>query len=212
MVIPHTPHFWSAWVVVCTHYYFFCIDLFSLVKFVCRKSILYILMGIRLPSLPVSILYSCFSDFLITFIFNFVKITKLMLWKLKIFYLTMSQPFVATFVSSVSWHVLWTTMHFSLLPSLDTFLLRLLHTHSEWFALPHTGLVIGWTSLWLMYVTMISTVALCHLSTSFCAVCVIVLLVIFLQLFTFIMFNIAFWDLWTSTLLAQYNTCSLVIS
>ena len=70
-------------------------DLFmDLFMFVCRKSILYIMMGIKLLSLPMPILYSHVSNFSLLFVFNFVIITSLTQNKLKTFNLTMSNSCV----------------------------------------------------------------------------------------------------------------------
>ena len=46
-------------------------DLFSLIKYVYGKTILYILIGIRLPSLPVSILYFHVFVLYVPFVFCF---------------------------------------------------------------------------------------------------------------------------------------------
>ena len=52
-------------------------NLFGSVMFVCRKSILYIVMCLRLLSLLVSILFLHVSAFCLLFVFNFVIITDL---------------------------------------------------------------------------------------------------------------------------------------
>ena len=62
---------------------------FSSVMFVHRKSILYIVIGIKLPSLPVSILYSHVSFLCLLFILSFEPITDFTLYYLKIFDLNM---------------------------------------------------------------------------------------------------------------------------
>ena len=56
------------------------------------------LIGIKLPSLPVSILYLHVSILCLIFVFNFAIITDAMLWILKMFDLTMSPFSVATLV------------------------------------------------------------------------------------------------------------------
>ena len=85
--------------------YFLSIDLCSTVMFVHGKSILYILFSIKFLLLPVPILYLCVSAFF-DYFFSFVIITDLVLWKLKIFYLTISDSFVVKSVSSATWHLL----------------------------------------------------------------------------------------------------------
>ena len=60
-------------------------DLCSSFIFVCRESILYILMDIKLPLLPLTILYLHVSYFSLLFVLGFVIITDLMLWILKAF-------------------------------------------------------------------------------------------------------------------------------
>ena len=70
-------------------------NLFSPLMLVCGKINLYILMGIKLPSLPVSVLYLYL--FLADFVVNFLIITDLMLRKLKFLYLTASNSCVAIF-------------------------------------------------------------------------------------------------------------------
>ena len=88
--------------------------------------------------------------------------------------------FVATPIFSASWHMLWTLLYLSLLPSLVTFMLWSLCTLSKWFGQPHfVVLPMDQTSVWLMHATASSKVALCHPSAFFCAVCGIVQLVMF---------------------------------
>ena len=64
------------------------------------ERVFYKLMGIRLPSLPVTSLYSHVSILLTFFDFNLAIITDLMLWILKTFDLTMSNSCAATSVCS----------------------------------------------------------------------------------------------------------------
>ena len=69
--------------------------------FCVQMSILNILMGTKLPSLPVSIIYLHVVVWLL-FVPGFVIFTDLTLWKLKIFALMMSKSQVHATVSSVS--------------------------------------------------------------------------------------------------------------
>ena len=80
-------HLWYAWVVVCVQYYFLSVDLFSLIMFMCCGNILYILLGIRNPSLPVLILYLHVPVSFLFLLFSFTIFTNLMVWKLKLFHI-----------------------------------------------------------------------------------------------------------------------------
>ena len=68
---------------------------------------------------------------------------------------------------------------FFLLPALDTFLLWLKHTYLKWLTLA-TPFAIDWASAWFVCVTSGSMAVLCHIFTSFYAVCGIVLLLMLL--------------------------------
>ena len=80
-------------------YYVFTIDLFNSVIFVFGYGAFNILMGIKLPSLPVSVLYSHYSVLGIVLIFNLAVVIDWILWKLKNVELTMSDSSVDTFLS-----------------------------------------------------------------------------------------------------------------
>ena len=69
------------------------------------KSIFYILIGIKLLSLSMSILYLHLSVFWLLLVFTFAIITDLILWKCKIFDPTMSDSCVAPSLSLSSWHI-----------------------------------------------------------------------------------------------------------
>ena len=63
-------HLSYAWIIVCVQCYFLFIDLFNSLIFVCGKSILYILMGIKLTSLPLPNFYLHISFVLFFHFFN----------------------------------------------------------------------------------------------------------------------------------------------
>ena len=109
-------------------------DLFNSFMFICRRSILYILIGIKLPSLPVSILNLHVSVFCLLFSTTWL----LLIWcfgKWKICAFPMSNSCVTTSLSSVSWHRLWTALH--PLSAFGTHLLWPLHIHLEWLSFLH---------------------------------------------------------------------------
>ena len=95
-------HLQYAWVTRCTQYYFLSIDLFRSVISVFGYSTLNILMGIKLPSQPLSILYLHSSVLWLIFVFSLAVITDCMLWKLKCFHLTASNSAVDPSISSAS--------------------------------------------------------------------------------------------------------------
>ena len=180
-------YLWYAWVIICVQYYVFSINLFTSVMFLCRKSILYFMMGIELPSLLLSILYLHVSVLWLHFVF---LITDLMHgnWKYLILSCYHVNSGAVTLVWLVSGCMLGAALHFSLLPSLDPFLIRC--------ATPSTILSIGWISAWLLGITAVSIFVFCHFSTCFCAVCGIVLLFMHFiassSLFSFHAFHITF--------------------
>ena len=108
-------HLWCATVVIVVQDCF-SMDLSSSMISAHGKNILHILMNIRLPSLPASILYINMLTVFTTFCFYLCTITDLMLWILKIFDLSKSKFFAGHLSPSflVSWHMLWTALHFSL--------------------------------------------------------------------------------------------------
>ena len=77
-------------------------NLLNLFTLVCVKSNLHLLIGMKLPSLPVSILCSHISVLWVLFVFHFTIITDLMLWILKAFALTVPQSCVAI---SITYHL-----------------------------------------------------------------------------------------------------------
>ena len=90
-----------------------------------RNSTLNILMGSRLPALPIYILYLHTDVLSLLLVFSIVIITNHMLWKLEIFDLPTSKSLVHTCVISVSCHVLKTVMYIFLPVSFVTCLLAL---------------------------------------------------------------------------------------
>ena len=74
----------------------------------CRKIISHILIGIKLPSLPVSIIYFYTAVFWLLFVLNFMIIPDLMQWKLKTSDFTTLNCFANVPVPSLFWHILWT--------------------------------------------------------------------------------------------------------
>ena len=76
-----------------------------------KRTFIYILLSIKLPSLPVSLLYLYVSILWLLFVFSFVIFSDLTLWKLKIFDITKSNSNATTSLSSSSWHVSYTTLH-----------------------------------------------------------------------------------------------------
>ena len=77
-------------------------DLFQSTILVSVKSPFNILMGIKVPSHPVSILYLHVVFVWLPFIHSFATITNITLWKLQIFDYTMSKYLVGATVSTVS--------------------------------------------------------------------------------------------------------------
>ena len=83
-------------------YYLFIYLHFRLSVLLFGKTTVNILIGIKLPSLPVSILHSCIFVVWVVFISNFAIITNQMLCKLKIFDLIILKSLADTSVSSDS--------------------------------------------------------------------------------------------------------------
>ena len=78
-------------------HYFLSMDLFSSSIFICGESVLYTLIGIRSPLVPVCNLYShIFFDF---FLFSFPINNNLTLWKLKSFDLITSNSCVSVWLA-----------------------------------------------------------------------------------------------------------------
>ena len=182
-----------------------------------KKSIMYILMATRLPSLPLSILYSHFSEFCLFFVFSFAISTNLMLWKLK-FSLSFCIKFQFCHLSfPVSWCVLQIALHFTCCHLLTPSALAPAHSlEMISSATPSTVLAItrhlhGLCELpqylQLLYVTFLLVFVL--------SMAVFGCLCFFMAsnpLLSFVTPSFACWALYTSALLAQHNTCSLVIS
>ena len=81
-------------------------DLFSSFMFVQGKSIMYIMIAFKFPSLPVSIFNQMYVILDCILLLGFAIITDLILWKLKTFDLTMSNSCVDTSLLSSSQHML----------------------------------------------------------------------------------------------------------
>ena len=150
MVTPHIPILISI-----TSYMqvilFLSIDLFSLIMFACGKRVLYILLGIKLPLLAVSILYSHIYVLYLPFVFSNLINSDLTQWKLKIFDFTMSNSFLPhQFPQHLG------TCHELLCMFLCCHLLApfcsgfCTLTQIIGSSTPSTALATGWTSVWLL--------------------------------------------------------------
>ena len=135
--------------------------------FACGKGILYLMMGINLPSLPTSILYLHVFVLWLLFGFNDVIVTDLMLWKLKIFdhvqLLFCHLSFLSILVHVITWYAFFSvaiSWHLSALA-----FTHLLKINSS--ATSSTFHTIDRTSVWFVYLTAVSTVTLFHLSAYF---------------------------------------------
>ena len=85
-------------------------NLFNSLILVCGNGIVYILIAIRMPSLPVSNLNFHISVFQLLLVFSFVIRIDLILSQFKTFDLTISNSCFATSVSSFSYHASWTAL------------------------------------------------------------------------------------------------------
>ena len=188
-------------------------DLFSSVMHVCRKSILYILMGIKLWSLPVSILHLHVSVLWIHVLFSFMIIIDLTLRKSKHFYIPMSNSFSAILLSVLA-HVTCSACLSSAISWHSSASVHSLEMIS--YATSSTALAIGHTFAWLMGITAVSTDVLCHFSACFVPslslFCWSYFFVVSTSLLSSVASKITFWTLCTPTLLVQGNICPLVLS
>ena len=99
----------------CLHCSLICPLFWSVSNVVSGKSTLNTLIGIRFPSLPVSIFYSQSAFVSVFFVFSLAMITNCMLWKLKTFDHTMLFSLADTSESSLSWHITLTVLCLSCL-------------------------------------------------------------------------------------------------
>ena len=192
-------------------------DLFISVIFVHRKNILYILMGIKLPSLPVSILYSHVSILWSLFVFSLWLLVILCYWienhqsyfvKLLCCHLSFLSILTCVmncsefFSVAISWHP-------STLASVNS--LEMISSTT-----PSTALVIGQPSVVLVGVTTVSTVFVSLFCLILCCLGYYSFVHVFLMesnsFLSFVASNITFWGLCTSTIQVQHNTCSLGLS
>ena len=120
---------------------FFLRTSFSSLTLASGQSVLYIFLGIKLPSIPVSILYSHISVLCMHFVFNCAVITDLTLWRLcyqLFFFIVLVYDMNSS--SSFSSAIL---RHLSALTS--AYLLDVVNSPP-----PGTALVMGWTPFWLV--------------------------------------------------------------
>ena len=148
---PGTP-ICGMYELVYIYTYFLSVDLFRSTIIVFRYDTLNILIGIKLPSLPVSALYLENSVVWLDFVLSLETINAHTLRKFKLFDLTASDSSVDTCVFSTSWCVSWTYLCFSLIASLISPLFDA-SAHPFKIICSATGstfITIGWTFSWFM--------------------------------------------------------------
>ena len=150
--------------LLCASYTIFVHGFVWLINVCMQEELLYILMGIRLPSVPVSVIYLHAVVIWLLFVFSLAVITDLMHghWKSFIwpFHTPVLPPQLPQHLGAC--HEL---LYIFLLPSLDTFLLWLLHSHLKFWIItttPNPALAIDWTSGCIICVT------ICFMASKHC--------------------------------------------
>ena len=145
---------------------------------------------------------------------NLVIMTDLMLWTLKTLVLTTSISLSDVPKLLLSWNVSWTALHIYLVISFGGILLDFLHTLSKWCCahiLNNSSQMLGTCMAHMLY----------HNSCTFAGsfFCELIFLTTYLpcppisnSLFSFILSNMAFWAVCTSSCPVKLSTCSVVAS